>query len=56
MVRDGYAWAYREYLHVPYASEYIDAESEARSKRLGLWQQSNPEAPWEFRRRLSMGR
>ena len=32
MVQEGYAWAYREYLHGPYASEYIDAENDARSK------------------------
>ena len=52
MVREGYAWAYREYLQGPYASEYIDAEREARSEHLGLWQQANPQPPWEFRRRL----
>jgi len=52
MVRQGFAWAYREYLHGPYASEYIDAEREARSQRLGLWQQMNPQPPWEFRRLL----
>ena len=56
MVRQGYAWAYREYLRGPYASEYIDAEREARSSRLGLWQQMNPQPPWEFRKRLRMGR
>jgi endonuclease YncB( thermonuclease family) len=52
MVSKGYAWAYREYLHGPYASEYIDAENEARAKKLGLWLQANPLPPWEFRKRL----
>jgi micrococcal nuclease len=56
MVRQGYAWAYKEYLHAPYASEYMDAESEARREHLGLWQQMNPQPPWEFRRRMRMGR
>jgi micrococcal nuclease len=51
MVRRGYAWAYREYLKSPYASEYIGAEKQARAKRLGLWQAPNPEPPWEFRRK-----
>jgi len=51
MVRAGYAWAYRRYLKRPYASEYIDAEEEARSKRLGIWQQANPQPPWVFRHR-----
>ncbi len=54
MVQEGYAWAYREYLKGPYASEYIDAENDARSKHLGLWQQSNPQPPWEFRSHLRM--
>ena len=52
MVKRGYAWAYKQYLKRPYASEYIEAESEARAKRLGLWQQNNPQPPWEFRKNL----
>ena len=51
MVKRGYAWAYREYLEGPYASEYIDAENEAKEKGLGLWKQKNPLPPWEFRKR-----
>jgi endonuclease YncB( thermonuclease family) len=55
LVQEGYAWAYKEYLKGPYASEYIDAENEARSKHLGLWQQANPLPPWEFRKQLRKG-
>lgn len=50
MVKRGFAWAYRQYLKRPYASEYINAESEARSRKLGLWKDNNPEPPWEFRK------
>jgi endonuclease YncB( thermonuclease family) len=50
MVERGAAWAYRHYLRRPYASEYIEAEKEARAKKLGLWRDSNPTPPWEFRR------
>ena len=50
MVRRGAAWAYRKYLKPPYASAYIEAENEAKGKGVGLWQQSNPEPPWEFRK------
>lgn len=50
MVKRGYAWAYRQYLKRPYASEYIDAEKSARDKRLGLWGDNNPTPPWEFRK------
>jgi endonuclease YncB( thermonuclease family) len=52
MIKLGLAWAYIEYLKGPYASIYYDAEKEARAKRLGLWQQANPQPPWEFRRML----
>lgn len=50
MVRRGYAWAYVKYLKRPHASEYLDAEREARNARRGLWQQSNPQPPWEWRK------
>ena len=50
MIREGWSWAYREYLDRPYASQYLDAEKEARNKRLGLWKQGNPQPPWEFRK------
>lgn len=46
MVAQGYAWAYRQYLDTPYKSEYIQLEEQARSKKLGLWQQNNPQ-PWK---------
>ncbi|HBA71290.1 MAG: nuclease [Geobacteraceae bacterium GWC2_55_20] len=49
MVREGLAWAYRQYLQGPYASEYIGAENRARSHRIGLWRNANPDPPWEFR-------
>jgi len=49
-VRQGYAWAYTEYLDRPYASEFYNAEKEARKQKLGLWKQSNPKPPWEWRK------
>lgn len=49
MVSEGMAWAYRQYLQGAYASEYIGAENLARARRAGLWRESNPQPPWEFR-------
>lgn len=49
MVAEGMAWAYRQYLQGAYASDYIGTESLARSRRAGLWRESNPKPPWEFR-------
>jgi micrococcal nuclease len=51
MVQSGHAWAYRRYLSAPYASRYLDAEREARRRRLGLWKDAHPDPPWEFKRR-----
>jgi endonuclease YncB( thermonuclease family) len=55
MVSEGWAWAYRHYLQAPYESEYIGSENRARSRRAGLWRESNPQPPWEFRKALKGG-
>lgn len=55
MVAEGFAWAYRQYLQGPYASEYISQEERARSRRAGLWRDANPQPPWEFRAQLKGG-
>ena len=52
MVREGYAWAYRHYLDYYDAVEYTSAEDQAKLAKRGLWQQSNPQPPWEFRKSL----
>jgi endonuclease YncB( thermonuclease family) len=49
-VKRGYAWVYLEFLDRPYVSEFYSAEKEARSKGLGLWKQTNPTPPWEWRK------
>lgn len=56
MVAEGLAWAYRQYLQGPYTSEYINAESRARSRHAGLWRDANPRPPWEFRQAQTGGR
>jgi endonuclease YncB( thermonuclease family) len=56
MVAEGMAWAYRQFLQGPYASEYLGAESRARAQRIGLWHDVNPQPPWEFRRVLRGGK
>jgi endonuclease YncB( thermonuclease family) len=53
MVAKGLAWAF-----VRYTQSYVEAEAEARSSRVGIWQ-GRAEPPWEFRkhagRRLTGG-
>jgi endonuclease YncB( thermonuclease family) len=53
LIKAGLAWAYDHYL--PEASpeiqaQYPAAETAARVSRLGLWVDSNPLPPWEYRK------
>ena len=51
-VASGMAWFYRRYqceLEGPLRELFANAESEARSAKRGLWQQSSPQPPWVFR-------
>ncbi|MDA3978435.1 thermonuclease family protein [Gallibacterium sp. AGMB14963] len=47
MVQQGLAWAYREYMN---DNQYLQAENEARQKRLGLWQGQDPIYPSNWRK------
>lgn len=49
MVRAGYAWWYRSLAKREKALEL--AETQARMKRIGLWVDANPTAPWEWRKK-----
>ncbi|KAL5101804.1 hypothetical protein RYX36_006131 [Vicia faba] len=47
MLKKGLAWHYTAYDKRP---ELETWETEARSKRVGLWASRNPEKPWEWRK------
>jgi micrococcal nuclease len=47
LVKAGFAWHYKQYSK---NEQLSDLEEEARVKRLGLWADKNPIAPWEWRR------
>ena len=42
----GMAWHFKKYSSDP---ELAKLEIEAREKKIGLWSQPNPTAPWDFR-------
>lgn len=48
MVRNGLAWHYVKYST---DSVYSVLEAEARAKKLGLWAEPNPVAPWLWRKK-----
>lgn len=53
LLQEGLAWHSVEYAHEQTAEErerYAAAERDAKAKHLGLWQEPNPQPPWECRR------
>lgn len=47
MVKNGYAWAYKEYLK---DKQYLEYQQAAQNKKIGLWSHKNPVYPQDFRR------
>ena len=51
LVTSGHAWVYRKYCLAKFCSEWLELESVAMDKKVGLWADKNPIPPWEFRKR-----
>jgi micrococcal nuclease len=49
MVKNGNAWWYKNYSKK--RSDLKDAQAEAKEKKLGIWANSDPVAPWDFRKK-----
>ncbi len=52
-IRAGLAWHYRAYEKEQAPADraaYAQAETEARTRHAGLWQDANPTPPWDYRR------
>lgn len=53
MLVDGYAWHYRYYAKKSQTSDefrqYEAAQQHAQQEKRGLWQDKQPQPPWEFR-------
>lgn len=49
LVRAGYAWVYERYCHIRDCQHWQKLETVARVSDKGLWSQSNPIPPWEWR-------
>jgi hypothetical protein len=51
-VRDGMAWHYKQFENEQAPADrkaYAKAEDEARAARTGLWADTHPTPPWDFR-------
>ena len=55
MIQEGHAEAFVEYLKPPYRDQFLEAEREAKSARLGIWSLPDYERPRDFRKRLKTG-
>lgn len=47
MIKNGMAWHYVKYSN---DTKMADYQQIARDFKIGLWQDNNPEAPWEYRK------
>lgn len=57
-LQTGNAWFYRTYQKSMFPEDrpiYAAAEEKARSERVGLWSESNPTPPWDFRKAKRSG-
>lgn len=50
ILRAGFAWQYRKYCLESFCPGWLTLEENARSTKIGLWRDSNPVAPWEWRK------
>lgn len=48
LIRNGHAWWFRKY--APDDDKLEELEDEARKAKRGLWAQTNPVPPWEWRK------
>lgn len=48
-VRQGYAWVYPQYCKARFCKEWRNAEQTARQAQNGLWGDTSPLPPWEWR-------
>lgn len=49
IIESGHGWWYKQY--APKRLDLMEAQSEAKAKKLGLWVDKNPTPPWEYRRK-----
>lgn len=51
MVEEGQAWVYPQYCKIPERAEWESLQQSAKLDKRGLWTNSSPTPPWEWRRR-----
>lgn len=49
IIRNGYAWVYRQYCKEKFCSTWLQLEDAARQQKNGMWADPKVIPPWEFR-------
>lgn len=49
IVSHGHGWVYRKYCTADYCEDWLKLEEKARNARIGLWEDKNPQPPWDWR-------
>lgn len=49
LVKQGYAWVHVYYCREPICETWNNYQEKAREKKLGLWKDANPVAPWVWK-------
>jgi len=55
LVKSGFAWVYNQYCNYDVCQAWQGFQESARSQKIGLWADQNPEAPWDFRKNKRAG-
>lgn len=49
LVANGHGWVYKKYCTADYCNDWLKLEETARAAQVGLWEDRNPQPPWEWR-------
>ena len=50
LIKNGFAWVYRKYCVESFCEDWLNFEAIARYGKIGIWSESNPIPPWEYRK------
>jgi micrococcal nuclease len=50
LFKAGYAWQYRKYCKAKFCDDWLQQEKEAGNSHKGLWKDSDPVPPWQWRK------
>ncbi|MFA5905169.1 MAG: thermonuclease family protein [Desulfobacula sp.] len=51
MVKAGYAWVYPQYCKMQVCRDWKGYEGDAKGLKMALWEDTNPEPPWDWRKK-----